>query len=94
MRRIHVVLPPELMAEIDELVGNRKRSEFIREAVEDHLRIARRLKALDEFAGSLKDADNPGWETPESRVEWVRSLRREADESARLDERPADEAAS
>ena len=91
--RTHIVLPDEMVEEIDELVGKRKRSQFVKELIEERLRRERLLKAFDEFAGSLKDANIPGWETPESTVEWVRAIRREADASARLDV-PADEAAS
>ena len=79
--RAHVVLPPALIAEIDELVGRRKRSQFLAEAAEEKLRRQRLLTALDEVAGSLADVDVPGWETPESTSEWVRNLRREADEA-------------
>lgn len=77
--RTHIVLPEDMLAEIDELVGKRKRSQFIEEAIEERLKRERRLKALDAFAGFLKDVDIPGWETPESTVEWVRQQRRESD---------------
>ena len=78
--RAHVVLPPELIADIDEVVGRRKRSQFLAEAAEQRLRQVRLLAAAKAAAGSLKDVDIPGWETPESTSEWVRALRQEADE--------------
>ena len=81
--RAHVVMPQELIEEIDALVGSRKRSRFVVEAVEDRLRRERLKAALAEMAGSLAEVDIPGWETPEATSEWVRSLRREAD--ARVD---------
>lgn len=78
--RAHVVMPPELVEEVDEIVGRRERSEFLTKAVADKLRRQRLLAAAEAAMGSLKDVDIPGWETPESTSEWVRALRREADE--------------
>lgn len=78
--RAHVVMPPELVEEVDEIVGKRERSEFLTEAVADKLRRQQPLAAAEAAMGSLKDIDIPGWETPESTSEWVRALRREADE--------------
>jgi Arc/MetJ-type ribon-helix-helix transcriptional regulator len=75
-KRIHVVLPKELVESVDELVGPRKRSAFIAEAIEE--RLEQRLlfgKALKEAAGALADADYPEWETPEKTSAWVRELR-------------------
>jgi hypothetical protein len=82
--RAHIVVPDELIAEVDAQVGQRKRSRFIAEAIEEKLRTNRVLDAFDQVAGFLVDADIPGWETPESRVEWVRNLRRESDRVDRL----------
>jgi hypothetical protein len=73
--RVHVVMPDELVAEIDARVGKRGRSRFVTEAIEDRLRRQRALEAFDEFAGSLADVDIPGWETPESAAQWVRDMR-------------------
>ena len=53
-----------------------QRSKFFQEAVEEKLKIERRLRAFDKVRGSLKDKDIPGWETPESAIEWVRAGRR------------------
>ena len=75
-RRAHVVMPQELIEEVDELVGPRRRSRFVQEAVEEKLRRLRRIRAYDDFADSLADADIPGWETSESTIEWVRAQRR------------------
>ncbi len=75
-RRAHVVMPVELIEEIDAQVGPRKRSRFVQEAVEEKLRRQRLQTSLAEMAGSLADVDTPGWETPEAAVEWVRALRR------------------
>ena len=75
-RRTHIVMPVELVEEIDAQVGPRKRSRFVQEAVEEKLRRQRLQTSLAEMAGSLADVDIPGWETPETAAEWVRALRR------------------
>ena len=75
-RRAHIVMPAELVEEIDARVGPRKRSQFVQEAVEEKLRRQRLQASLAEMAGSLADFDIPGWETSEAAIEWVRAQRR------------------
>jgi metal-responsive CopG/Arc/MetJ family transcriptional regulator len=72
MARAHVVMPRELLEQVDELVGSRKRSEFIAEAVEYKVRRERLGKALRESAGILDPADYPEWEDSAA---WVHNLR-------------------
>jgi len=74
--RVHALLPKDVVDEIDRSVGARRRSAFLTEAARHELRRNRQLRALEEFAGSLKDVDIPGWETSESAAEWVRQQRR------------------
>lgn len=74
--RTHVVLPKELVEGIDELVGQRHRSQFIADAAKEMLRRRRLIVAADDVRGSLANVDIPGWETPESTSEWVRAQRR------------------
>ncbi|HET7036731.1 MAG TPA: ribbon-helix-helix domain-containing protein [Thermomicrobiaceae bacterium] len=73
--RTHVVLPKELVEEVDRLVGPRHRSEFLAEAIAEKLRHERLMHVARRVAGSLADVAIPGWETPESTVEWVRRRR-------------------
>jgi hypothetical protein len=73
--RIHVIVSKELLDAVDELVGTRKRSAFIAEAVEAKVAHERLGKALKETAGALADVDIPEWETPEKTSAWVRELR-------------------
>jgi metal-responsive CopG/Arc/MetJ family transcriptional regulator len=80
--RAHVIVPEDLLREVDALVGQRKRSDFFVEAAREKVDRMKLRKAAHEFAGFLKDADTPHWETPEATSEWVRSLRRESDERA------------
>jgi hypothetical protein len=74
--RVHVVMPKAVIDELDELVGARRRRGFLAEAARQTLECQRRAQTLERFAGWLKDADIPGWETPEATAEWVRRQRR------------------
>lgn len=73
--RTHVVIPRELIDEIDQRVGPRRRSEFVTAALEEKLQRIRVLEAAREAAGSLADTVIPGWESSEAAAKWVRSLR-------------------
>lgn len=64
-RRVHVVMPDDLVEAVDALVGKRRRGQFIAETVEAELRRRRLRAALAEMDGALADVDIPGWETPE-----------------------------
>lgn len=87
MMRTHVILPRELVEAVDAIVGQRKRSQFIEEAVQKQVDHARRIEAFECFAGSLKDVDTPGWNTPEETDAWVRALRTGDEETLRRLER-------
>jgi hypothetical protein len=73
--RTHVVLPDDLVAEIDELFGARQRSKVLTDGARELVRRERLLRAIDAAAGSLKDVDIPGWETPEAADAWIRAGR-------------------
>ncbi len=73
--RTHVVLPDEILDEIDKLVGKRKRSQFLAEAALEKLKRMEFLRVLEEGAGLLKDEDTPGWETPEETSRWLAQVR-------------------
>ncbi len=75
--RAHVVLPDELLAELDEVVGPRGRSEYIAEALREKLLRERQHRALIASAGILADEDIPEWETSEAVIEWVSRGRRD-----------------
>ena len=81
--RAHVVMPRELVAAVDELVGHRRRSEFVVAAVEERVRRERLGRALQATAGVLKPEDHPEWATPEARHAWVRASRAQ-DEARRV----------
>lgn len=75
--RAHVVLPDDLIAEIDEIVGPRGRSEYIADALREKLRRERQRRALIASAGILADEDIPEWATSELTSEWVSRGRRD-----------------
>jgi predicted transcriptional regulator len=79
LMRTHVVLPVDLVEEVDRVVGARRRSRFVEEAIRSHLRREKMAKALRDTAGSLR-GDYPEWETPEKVSAWVAERRREDDE--------------
>ena len=76
-RRAHVVMSSNLLQEIDSRVGQRKRSEFIQEAIEEKLGRLRRVEAFERVVGSVVEGDVAEWETRESTAEWHRALRQD-----------------
>jgi metal-responsive CopG/Arc/MetJ family transcriptional regulator len=76
-RRTHVVLPEQLVKEIDALVGSRQRSGFIALAVERELVRRRQLKALDQLV-SWDEKDHP--ELKQGAAKYVHKLRRGYDQ--------------
>lgn len=77
IKRAHVVLPDQLVRDIDTLVGSRQRSSFLTQAAEHELIRLRQLKALDELA-PWKDKEHP--ELKQGAAKWVRKLRRETEQ--------------
>jgi metal-responsive CopG/Arc/MetJ family transcriptional regulator len=75
MARVHVVIPDEILKDIDELAGERGRSRFITEAAEARARKEKLLKAIREGAGSVDVSKHPEWATAEKVAQWVRDLR-------------------
>lgn len=73
--RAHIILPDRLVEEIDGVVGKRKRSHFVEQAVREKLKRESLLKALKETAGMLPADEYPEWETSEKVAAWVRKSR-------------------
>jgi hypothetical protein len=74
--RAHISLPQDLVDEIDEFAGPRKRSQFIEDAIRHKLVNERQKRALSDYeaSGGLK-GDYPNWRTPELTSQWVRDMR-------------------
>lgn len=75
MARVHVVIPDEILKDIDELAGERGRSRFITEAAEARARKEKLRKVLHETAGTLDISKHPEWQTTEKVGQWIRDLR-------------------
>lgn len=73
--RTHIILSDELVEEIDNLVGKRKRSRFVEEAITEKLRRGAMLNALKETAGVLMAEEYPEWDTSEKVMKWVKKSR-------------------
>ncbi len=75
--RTNLLLPKELVEELDEVAGPRGRSRFVAEAVAYKLHREKLRRAFDRSFGVLRNEDYPHWDTSEKVVEWVRELRAE-----------------
>lgn len=73
----NLMLPADLVAEIDAIAGPRNRSRFFEEAARARLKREQLRVAIDRSAGVLKAEDYPEWATSEAVVEWVRARRAE-----------------
>ena len=73
--RTHIILSDDLVEEIDNLVGKRKRSRFVEEAITEKLRRGAMLNALKETAGILLAEEHPEWDTSEKVAKWVNESR-------------------
>lgn len=76
MARTHVVLSDEVIAGIDERVGERGRSRFLEAAAREKLERLDLEVAIRDGAGVLQDKDYPQWRDQEAVNEWVRAQRR------------------
>ncbi len=78
--RTHLVLPEEMVKQVDTLVGKRKRSQFVENAVREKLIRENQSAALAAAAGVLSAEDYPEWETSEQVAAWVHDMRQRDDE--------------
>ena len=83
-KRAHVILPADLLAEVDRLVGARARSAFLSDLVRREVERRNLLAALREARGSWKTEEHP--ELQEGSAAFVDRLR--AENEARLQSLP------
>jgi hypothetical protein len=76
-KRAHVLLPTDLIREIDAIVGPRGRSAFLVETAREAVRRKKLLRFLESDAPVWKDADHP--ELSRGAGAWVRRLRQDSD---------------
>jgi hypothetical protein len=87
-QRTHVILPEALIAEIDALVGQRRRSAFLAEVAARELRRRRLLAILASDKPIWSPADHPEIEKAGGAAAWVKKLRREWDRASKRRSRP------
>jgi len=78
-QRAHVIIPTVVLHQIDSVVGQRKRSQFLTAAAEKELMRLKQLAALKKYAGSWAKKSHPELEKKGGSARFVRQLRRESD---------------
>ena len=86
IRRTHVVIPEQLVADIDQVVGKRRRSQFLVQAATRELMRQRQLAAISQAAGAWKDEDHP--ELKAGSAAFVKRLRQESERRLKKQFRP------
>ncbi len=76
-RTAHVLLPLDVVSDIDKLVGKRGRSAFLTEIARDEIQRRQQREALRMAKGAWKDEDHP--ELKDGAAAWVRIMRDEAE---------------
>jgi hypothetical protein len=74
-KRAHILLPQDLVREIDAIVGPRGRSAFLVETAREAVRRKKLLRFLESDTPAWKNADHP--ELGGGAGKWVRELRQE-----------------
>jgi hypothetical protein len=76
-KRAHVLLPEDLLREIDSLVGPRGRSSFLVETARQEVRRQKQLAFLESRNPVWKDKDHP--ELADDAAAWVHRLRAQSE---------------
>jgi hypothetical protein len=75
-QRVIVPYPPDVIAEIDKIVGHGKRTAFLVELAKREIKLNRQREALRAAAGAWKAEDHP--ELAGGAASWVREIRQES----------------
>jgi hypothetical protein len=86
-QRTHIILPQELIAEIDAVVGPRGRSAFLVETARAELRRRRLLAFLNDDQPAWTESNHP--ELAEGSAAWVKRLRDEGEKRIPTVRQPA-----
>jgi len=73
--KAHLVIPTEILEEVDKIAGKKKRSLFIAEATQEKLEKERFLKTLEETHGAWTDQNYPELRTNKDMERYVREKR-------------------
>jgi metal-responsive CopG/Arc/MetJ family transcriptional regulator len=73
--KAHLVIPHDLLEEVDQIAGKRKRSLFIAEATREKLQKERFLKTLDETQGAWSDKNHPDLKTTRDMEQFISDKR-------------------
>ncbi len=73
--KAHLVIPAEILDEVDKIAGKRKRSLFIAEATREKLEKERFIKILEETHGAWTDRNHPELRTNKDMERYVRDKR-------------------
>jgi len=76
-QRTHILLPQDLLREIDAIVGKRGRSSFLVETAREAVRRRKLLHFLGDDTPAWNDSVHP--ELAEGSALWVRKLRQESE---------------
>lgn len=86
-KRAHILLPADLVKEIDAIVGPRGRSAFLVETAREAVKRRKLLRFLESDTPAWKEAGHP--ELAGGSAAWVRELRRESDAQRTRKRRPS-----
>jgi len=73
--KAHLVIPRDLLEEVDQIAGKRRRSSFIAEATREKLQKERFLKTLEETQGAWSDKNHPDLKTARDIEQFVSNKR-------------------
>lgn len=73
--KAHLVLPRDILEEVDQIAGKRKRSLFIAEATREKLQRERFLRTLEETQGAWSDKNHPELKTARDMEQFVSDKR-------------------
>jgi hypothetical protein len=76
-QRAHIIIPADLLREIDAIVGPRGRSAFLLETAREEVRRRKLLRFLESDEPAWSERDHP--ELGKGSAEWVRKLRAESE---------------
>lgn len=83
MRRTNIVLPEELVEEVDRVAGKRKRSWFIAQAIQEQLAKIKFKQALAQAAGAWSDENHPDLRTQADINRYLKRVRQTTNERIR-----------